>query len=178
MFRKQSGVTLIEVLVTLLITTVGLLGLAALQLGALKATSDSAQRSQAVWLMQDLIERMRANPRGLTAEYLSAADCSSYPDQMCASYKITTGGPVEASDCTAAQMATFDRWETQCQYSVDSAINHTSRDSIASGGENILTLTDVNADGEVSLTASWVLRGKTADGVSTIGDAFKQDVQR
>ena len=64
MYKKQSGITLIEVLVTLLITTVGLLGVAALQLSALKTTSDSAQRSQVVWLMQDLIERMRANPDG------------------------------------------------------------------------------------------------------------------
>lgn len=182
MYRKQSGVTLIEVLVTLLITTVGLLGLAALQLGALKATSDSAQRSQAVWLMQDLIERIRANPRGGADVYASNATCGNYPAKMCASYKSTAGASVEASDCTPAQMAAFDRWETQCQYSSDSTINHTSRDSISStaSGANILVLSKTGdaAKGELSLTANWLLRGKSGNGVSTISGAFEQDIQR
>ena len=43
----QAGSSLIEVLVTLLIFSVGLLGLAAMQLNALQGSADSGQRSQA-----------------------------------------------------------------------------------------------------------------------------------
>src|SRR5690554_5364859 len=55
--NRQAGFSMIEVLVTLLVFTVGLLGLAALQLNALQGTSDSAQRSQAAAVLQDLAER-------------------------------------------------------------------------------------------------------------------------
>lgn len=181
MFIKQSGVTLVEVLVTLLITTVGLLGLAALQLGALKATSESAQRSQAVWLMQDLVERIRANPRGKADEYVANTDCSNYPDPMCAAYINTSGTKFSAANCSASQMAVFDRWETQCQYSTDSTIIYTSRDSILSvPNANILTLTETNDvdKAELNLTASWLLRGKVEGAISTIDDAFEQEIQR
>ena len=182
MFKEQSGVTLIEVLVTLLITTIGLLGLAALQLGALQATSDSAQRSQAVWLMQDLIERIRANPQGSADDYLPSNNCSSYPAKMCATYKTTAGAVIEAADCSAVEMATFDRWETQCRYSADSSVSYTSRDSIATAtNANILTLTKTtNADdAELRMTASWLIKGKSGEEVSIIGgDSFTQDIQR
>jgi type IV pilus assembly protein PilV len=43
--RTQRGMTLIEVLVALLILTVGLLGAAAVQLNALKYTDSSRMRS-------------------------------------------------------------------------------------------------------------------------------------
>lgn len=181
MYKKQSGVTLIEVLVTLLITTIGLLGLAALQLGALKATSESAQRSQAVWLIQDLVERIRANPRGTTADYLNAGNCDSYPAKMCASYISATDGKVEAANCSPAQMAVFDRWETQCQYSADSTVIYTSRDSIVTApGESVLLLTEAGIAGqaELHLSASWMLRGKVEGATSTIGGAFEQEIQR
>ena len=189
MFKKQIGATLIEVLITLLITTVGLLGLAALQLGALKGTSDSAQRSQAVWLMQDLVERMRANPDGEIDDYLSnnnVISCVAYPAKMCASYIDTNGTVHAAAECTAADMAVFDRWETQCQYSTDSSINYTSRDSLiaAVDGDSILNLakTDIAAVGvdkaEMSLTATWLLRVKGQESSSGIDQGFEQDIQR
>jgi type IV pilus assembly protein PilV len=58
---KQRGVTLIEVLVTLLLISVGLLGVAALQLTSLRANKDAYVRAQAVTLAADILDRMRAN---------------------------------------------------------------------------------------------------------------------
>lgn len=57
----QRGATLIEVLVAVLILSVGLLGLAGLQMTALKSNHSAYYRSQATLLAYDIIDRMRAN---------------------------------------------------------------------------------------------------------------------
>ena len=57
----QEGMTLIEVLVALLILTVGLLGAAAIQLNALKYTDSSRMTSQASFIAYDMMDHIRAN---------------------------------------------------------------------------------------------------------------------
>ena len=57
----QEGMTLIEVLVALLILSVGLLGAAAFQLNALKYTDSSRMTSQASFIAYDMMDRIRAN---------------------------------------------------------------------------------------------------------------------
>lgn len=59
--RVQKGMTLIEVLVALLILTVGLLGAAVIQLNALKYTDSSRMTSQASFIAYDMMDRIRAN---------------------------------------------------------------------------------------------------------------------
>lgn len=59
--RYQIGMTLIEVLVAVLILTVGLLGAAALQLNALKYTDSARMASQASFIAYDMLDRIRAN---------------------------------------------------------------------------------------------------------------------
>ncbi|VXC94151.1 type IV pilus modification protein PilV [Pseudomonas sp. 9Ag] len=58
---RQRGATLIEVLVAMLILSVGLLGLAGMQMTALKSNQSAYYRSQATVLAYDIIDRMRAN---------------------------------------------------------------------------------------------------------------------
>lgn len=58
---RQQGVTLIEVLVAVLITATGVLGAAAMQLNAVKFNQASTTRSTAVFLANDISDRMRAN---------------------------------------------------------------------------------------------------------------------
>jgi type IV pilus assembly protein PilV len=59
--RDQSGTTMIEVLVAIVIVVLGLLGLAGLQSRATLAEMESFQRSQALLLMQDMVDRINAN---------------------------------------------------------------------------------------------------------------------
>jgi len=59
--HAQEGMTLIEVLVALVILTVGLLGAAAIQLNALKYTDSSRMTSQASFIAYDMMDRIRAN---------------------------------------------------------------------------------------------------------------------
>jgi type IV pilus assembly protein PilV len=54
---------MIEVLVALVVLSIGLLGVAALQLTSLRSNHSSAMRSQATFLAYDIIDRMRANRR-------------------------------------------------------------------------------------------------------------------
>jgi type IV pilus assembly protein PilV len=58
---RQAGITLVEVLVTLLLVSTGLLGMVALQLSTTQNTNSAAQRFEATQLARDILERMRAN---------------------------------------------------------------------------------------------------------------------
>jgi len=59
--RRQAGLSLVEVLVTMVIVSVGLLGVAGLQLKALKNTYASFQRALATLQAQDLADRLWAS---------------------------------------------------------------------------------------------------------------------
>lgn len=59
--RHGAGMTLIEVLVTLVIISVGLLGVAAMQLSTVRNNYDAFVRSQAAVLASDILDRVRAN---------------------------------------------------------------------------------------------------------------------
>jgi type IV pilus assembly protein PilV len=74
--RQQTGLTLIEVLVSVVILLVGLLGLAALMTNSQKAESESYQRAQALLLLQDMVDRIGAN-RAVAACYAVTTDAST-----------------------------------------------------------------------------------------------------
>ncbi|MFD1217983.1 type IV pilus modification protein PilV [Microbulbifer celer] len=63
--KKQQGATLIEVLISVLVLAVGLLGVAATQTLSLKNGNGANQRYMAALAAQEIVERMRANPAGL-----------------------------------------------------------------------------------------------------------------
>lgn len=60
-FKYQAGFTLLEVLVTIVVLSLGLLGYGGLQMASLKNSVSAYQRSQATILAYDMIDRMRAN---------------------------------------------------------------------------------------------------------------------
>jgi len=59
----QKGFSLIEVLITVLVLAIGLLGLASLQANSLVGNQQSYMRSQATSLAYDMTDRLRANKR-------------------------------------------------------------------------------------------------------------------
>ena len=63
MRRAESGFSMIEVLITIAILMVGLLGLASLQANVAKAELEAYQRAQALVLVQELSDRILANKR-------------------------------------------------------------------------------------------------------------------
>lgn len=59
--KHSSGFTLMEVLVAVLVLSIGLLGLAGLQLTSLRNNTSAYHRSQATAFAYDILDRMRAN---------------------------------------------------------------------------------------------------------------------
>lgn len=57
----QRGFTLVEALVATLVLSIGLLGVAGMQLSALRNNNTAATRAQASYLAYDIVDRMRAN---------------------------------------------------------------------------------------------------------------------
>lgn len=64
-FTKNSGFSIIEILVTLIVLSVGLLSLGGLQITALKKTNDAHFRTEASLLLMDLSNKMRSNAEGM-----------------------------------------------------------------------------------------------------------------
>lgn len=104
--RRERGIGLIEVLVTLVILAFGLLGVAGLQASALRSTVESGSRGMAVRLANDMAERLRLEPRQLAA-YVSAAaaDHSTIDSSAC----------YGASGCSGATRvnAAVGEWQRQ-----------------------------------------------------------------
>lgn len=95
---STAGFTLLEVLVALLVLSIGLLGLAALQTIGMKFNHQSYQRTQAVFQAYDIIDRIRANPR--------ARD--SYKD-VPGNFTVTNKNCIGVSTpCTPTELASFD----------------------------------------------------------------------
>jgi type IV pilus assembly protein PilV len=70
--RLQRGVTMIEVLISIVILTIGLLGVAALQAQMQTAEREAYQRTQALMLLQDMVARINANRKN-AADYVTVA---------------------------------------------------------------------------------------------------------
>ena len=62
---KISGFSLLEALITVVVISIGLLGYAALQMGALNSSVDSFSRSQATTLLESAASRIQNNTQYL-----------------------------------------------------------------------------------------------------------------
>jgi len=74
---RQQGLSLLEAMIALVIISVGLLGIAALQINALKQNNSAYWHSKAVWIAHDMAERMRANS-SVTNDYVGIDTSNAY----------------------------------------------------------------------------------------------------
>jgi type IV pilus assembly protein PilV len=99
---RVTGVSMIEILVTLTIIAFALLGLLGLQARALSFQKDSFDRKSATELVAQLAERMRANHRGFTggnyAYALDSTDATPAVIPVCATPTACTVAEVAARD--------------------------------------------------------------------------------
>ena len=94
-FRHAIGFTLIEVLVSMVILALGLLGLASLQGISLKNNQDAFLFGQANALAYEMSDRIISNSQGWVTIPTPAATCA-------------TGCDSAAASCTTSQMAAYD----------------------------------------------------------------------
>lgn len=102
--RRQRGISLIESLIALVITALGILGVVGVQMRTLTDTSSTVRRAQAIRLIEDLSERMKVNPNAISTldNYLTTftekSSALSKPSDNC------------ANGCTRADQARYDRY--------------------------------------------------------------------
>ena len=104
--RRQSGFSMIEVLVALLVLAFGLLGFALLQTMNLRFTQSANYRTEATNLAYDLLDQMRAN-RFQAGEYAGATGATFAPNSKA---YAPCSRPIDDAVTIAANIA---RW--QCQ---------------------------------------------------------------
>lgn len=109
------GATLLEVMIALMIFSIGMLGLAALQVTGMRESGNAEKRTQATLVANDIVERMRSNITATSAGDYAAVnygtiDCTNPPVNYC-----EDNGGTNAATCTTAQMAVFDAQLAYCQ---------------------------------------------------------------
>ncbi|MCK5859045.1 MAG: type IV pilus modification protein PilV [Abyssibacter sp.] len=97
--RSQVGVTLIEVLITIVVLGVGLLWMAGMQSSAVRQNYLAYQFSQAANLARGLSERMLANPAGVDAGSYAIAEGASVP---------SPGTDCSTDICTPTDLSAWD----------------------------------------------------------------------
>ncbi len=117
--RENSGFSLLEVLIALLVLSVGLLGASSMQLSALNNNQGAYSRFQAVNIANDLSERMHANVAAVDSGLYAAIDFTDFDCgsksykgaeiDYCSDYQGTA-----AVECSTSQMAIFDAYEIFC----------------------------------------------------------------
>ncbi|GAA4364990.1 type IV pilus modification protein PilV [Kangiella marina] len=145
---KNSGFTLMEVLIAMVVIAIGLLGYLSLQLASINSNQEGMARSQANLIAQDLAASIRAN-----RAYINQGDgtanvgnvyvdgdynsCSALPATVC------TGA---AANCTDEEQAQFDVYKV-CQSKA--GFNTATADSdLLIDGQLFVTCDDRAADGD------------------------------
>lgn len=140
---RMQGLSMIEILVTVVVLSIGLLGLAGLQLTGLKYNHSAYLRSQATLLASDVIDRMRANR--------DAARSGSY--DIAIGTAATAGACTGVgTNCTPAEMAAADlaEWKQDLR-------------SLLPGGDGAISRTINGNEVRFTITIQWDdTRGETA----------------
>lgn len=103
--KRQEGATLIEALVSILIMSIGLLGIAGLQLNAMSYQKTSWSTHRVAEVTNDLAERIRANPTGaINGNYIYNANYATGTTATFTSNNCRTSGGF----CSTEQIAADD----------------------------------------------------------------------
>ncbi len=120
--NSNTGFTMVEFLVSVVVLSIGLIGLAGMQLTSLRDNSRAYMRSQASILASDLADRVRANP---TTNYtvVTAAQKSSC---------------LTAPGCSASEMAQHDlyEWNAKLPIELNNSAGLICTDSTPNDGAN------------------------------------------
>lgn len=149
--QRQSGATLIEVLVSVIVLAVGIVGMSALQATSLQNSTRSVLRTQAAYLSYEILDRIRANPSQIYSVDLAA--------------ELVAGDCISAS-CSGSELMQFDLLEWKCGFSQYAGnaicaslalINGTSYlpDTILPGGDGSVSCLAVTAGKQCTVVIRW-----------------------
>lgn len=169
----QSGFSLIEVMISAFLLSFAILGIAGLQVMGMKGTHQSLMKQQAMALVQNISERIRANNKGLASyEFDSDTfDCNAAVANC------------STQDCTPAQIAKVDINNLVCGYGTNSK---TSALKITSSSDNAILLNgslkvecipsgSSCASRDIRITVGWTERALGDEKVEKRNDSNKSD---
>lgn len=151
---SQHGFSLVEVLVALLVLSIGLLGLAALQTTSLQYNTESYFRTQATYFVYDIVDRMRLNSNGVADGGTYDVANTSAVNTLLSNYATcrTSSCDCDNTSCDTAELATYDlgKW-------------YDRMNAILPGAKDKPATIDIDASKKVTITVHWQERdlGKT-----------------
>lgn len=114
MNNRQRGVGIVEVLVALVVVSLGVLGMASLQLTGMQHSNGGYNRSKALLYAEDVATRMRSNRVAVGMFLFDGYDsddeaCAARPTPYC---QASESGPAES--CNVSELAQFDLFTAAC----------------------------------------------------------------
>jgi len=105
--KAQRGVGIVEVLVAMLVLSVGVLGFAMLQGRAVESTKEAFNRTQAIWVLRGLVDSIRVNAAG-QGSYAAAINAYS---AITSAPTAPTPNCLSGNPCAAADMVNQDAYQ-------------------------------------------------------------------
>ena len=101
--NKNNGYTLFEVMIAILIVSLGMIALGGLMINSLRYSKESANRFVATQQLYEITDRMRANNKGVVAGYYDAVE------------GIPTSASCDTTNCSINDLAIYDinQWNTK-----------------------------------------------------------------
>lgn len=134
---QVGGFTLIEVLVSLVILSIGLLGIAKLMLFSSRSNDSAYLRSQATALAYEIVDNMRANRQEATSNLTyntakgAVATTAAPPAALC----------VGAVQCTTSQQAVYDVYQWKLRLNTASNPGGPTIGALPAGQGSVVTAT-------------------------------------
>lgn len=165
---KQHGVGLIEILVTLFVLAVGLLGVASLQFVGSFQNRDAISRTQAEFVAEQVAETLRTAARpavvgdGMVADNtyftsstynFSGLSCDADDPYECHCLARPASIPnCEGAQCTEAQMARYEGWALSC---AAVQTNPATRIEVGCEDNNTADADTCSAGSRIQVTLTW-----------------------
>jgi len=133
--RSQRGITMVEILVTLIILAIGFLGMASMQMVGAKNVAGSSYRTLATIYAYDMAERMRTNFAGIGTTAYNNIDGTNVTNPDC------------TNNCTPTQIARRDAYQW----------NQAIKSDLSAGGlpKGVGDVTYDAGDGMHKITVKW-----------------------
>lgn len=140
--KSQQGFSIVEVLFSVFVFSIGLLGVAGMQLMTQQSDFEARQRTQAAFLANSMIEKMRINASALADYHNSVVGDGAVP---------TPAVDCLTSDCSPTQLSDYDLWSWE-QF-LDGHAEQQGDDLV--GGLVAPTGCIVVNDNRVTVTVAW-----------------------
>lgn len=158
--RKQAGFNLVEVMIAALVISVGMLGIAGLQLISMKGSHQSYMRHQATYLLQDVVERIRANPAQLAAY-------DGFDSKTSTSFSCPPAKDCSANSCNGADLVNYDKSSVAC--GLNQRLN-SGRIQVSCNPAGVC------ANNNINVRISWVERAFGKETVATDADGRSDSI--